>query len=88
MCSWPCLATSALVNKYAPNLVASGSDVRALVRAKLRGQELPGNSLLTQGWRAQCILPVLVAMLEGRLSLRVADVASDTPLAFAEADAR
>jgi len=31
---------------------------------------------------------VLVAMLEGRLSLRVADVASDTPLAFADADGK
>jgi ribonuclease D len=82
------LANQCTREQLAPNLVASGSDVRALVRAKLGGQELPGDSLLTQGWRAQSILPMLVAMLEGRLSLRVADVASDTPLAFAEADGK
>jgi ribonuclease D len=75
------LGDQCIRQELAPNLVASGSDLRALVRAKLRGQGLPSDSLLTQGWRAQNILPELVAMLEGRRSLRIADPMSEAPFA-------
>ena len=39
-------------------------------------------SLLTQGWRSRHVLPDLLAVLEGRRRLRVADVAAEAPFAF------
>jgi ribonuclease D len=68
--------------QLAPNLVATGQDVKLLVRARLQGAPPPAESLLTQGWRGAHILPELLAVLEGRRSLRVADVAAEAPLAF------
>src|SRR5205085_117576 len=76
------LGDQCIRQELAPNLVASGGDLRALVRARLRGQDLPDDSLLTQGWRAENILPELTAMLEGRRSLRIADIASEAPFAL------
>jgi ribonuclease D len=69
----------------APNLVASGADVKLLVRGRLADQELPSESLLTAGWRRGHILPDLLAVLEGRRSLRIADVAADAPFDYTDA---
>ena len=68
----------------ASNLVASGADVKLLVRARLAGQGLPSESLLTAGWRREHILPDLLALLEGRRLLRIADVAADAPFDYAD----
>jgi ribonuclease D len=68
--------------QLAPNLVANGTDIKLLVRARRAGQPLPPESLLTHGWRAAHVLPDLLAVLEGRRALRIADVASETPLAY------
>jgi ribonuclease D len=70
----------------AANLVASGQDVKMLVRARQQGAPLPLESLLTQGWRAEHILPELLAVLDGRRSLRVHDVTSGTPFAFEDGE--
>jgi ribonuclease D len=72
----------------APNLVAASQDIKLLVRRRLQGLPPPEESLLTQGWRGQAILPVLQAVLEGRRSLRIADLTVDSPFAFQEADIR
>jgi hypothetical protein len=40
--------------------------------------------MLTRGWRAEHLLPEVLAMLDGRRALRIADVASETPFAFEE----
>jgi ribonuclease D len=69
-------------HRLAPNLVASSADVKLLVRARHQGLPPPAESLLTQGWRRAHILPELQAVLEGRRSLRVADVAAEAPFAF------
>jgi ribonuclease D len=69
----------------APNLVASSADVKLLVRARLAVQGLPSESLLTTGWRRGHILPDLLAVLEGRRSLRIADVAADSPFDYTDA---
>jgi ribonuclease D len=66
----------------APNLVATGQDVKLLVRSRMQGLPPPAESLLTQGWRAQAVLPVLQAILEGRRSVRIADLTVDTPFAL------
>jgi ribonuclease D len=65
-------------------LVATVQDVKLLVRAKLQGTPLPTESLLTQGWRAAHVLPEMQAVLEGRRSIRIADVSSETPFAVEE----
>ena len=64
----------------AANLVASNNDVKLLVRARLAGQPLPAESLLTAGWRSAHILPELLAVLDGRRLLRIADVRAEAPL--------
>jgi ribonuclease D len=70
----------------AANLVASNNDIKLLVRARLAGQPLPAESLLTTGWRREHILPDLLAILEGRRWLRIAEVAAEAPFAYAELD--
>jgi ribonuclease D len=72
-------------NRLAPNLVASTTDVKLLVRARLAGEPPPARSVLTRGWRARHVLPGLEAILDGRRLLRVADVAADSPFAFEDA---
>ncbi len=61
-CARRCLRRRGL----AANLVASNNDVKLLVRARLIGQPLPAESLLTAGWRSSHILPDLLAVLDGR----------------------
>lgn len=68
----------------APNLVASNNDVKLLVRARQAGLSLPSESLLTVGWRSTHILPDLLAVLDGRRSLRIADLRADAPFAYTE----
>lgn len=68
----------------APNLVAAATDMRHLVRARLQGNAFPEHSLLYQGWRRTHVLPELLAVLEGRATLRVVDVHSEIPLAITE----
>ncbi|HZU36773.1 MAG TPA: HRDC domain-containing protein [Gemmataceae bacterium] len=70
----------------APNLVATSQDIKLLVRARLQAAggdtPLPTESLLTQGWRGQHVLPELLAVLEGRRSVRIADVRQAAPFAY------
>jgi ribonuclease D len=70
--------------ELAANLVATTTDVRLLVRAALAGAPLPEESILTGGWRAAHLLPELLAVLEGRRSLRIADVRADAPFDYGD----
>ena len=74
--------------RLASNLVASNNDVRAVVRARLAGDPIPADLPLAQGWRGRHILPELLAVLEGRRLVRVADLRSEAPLAYEEAPPR
>ncbi len=86
------LADFCMRHHLAPNLAATAHDLKALVRARLQEPAPPGlappgpaplaDSLLTQGWRAQFVLPELAALLDGRRSLRIADVRSETPFQY------
>jgi ribonuclease D len=66
----------------APNLVANTQDVKNLVRARLQGAALPEDSLLTQGWRREHVLPELLAVLHGQRALYVRDVLAEAPFGF------
>jgi ribonuclease D len=68
----------------APNLVASNQDLKLLVRARMTGAPLPESSQLTRGWRAQHLLPELLAVLDGQRLVRVADLQAEAPLGYAE----
>src|SRR5205823_5030852 len=72
----------------APNLVASNQDVKQLVRARFAGAPLPDDMPLTRGWRAAAVLPELMAILDGRRTLRIADVKAAAPFAYEEAGER
>jgi ribonuclease D len=63
----------------AQGLAANTSDVKLLARSKLLDRPLPAESPLNRGWRRDFVLPHLQAMLEGRLSLRIADVRAEAP---------
>jgi ribonuclease D len=68
--------------KLAPNLAATNADIKSLVRSRLRGEAALPNTLLTQGWRSEQILPELLSVLEGRRSVRISDLKSETPLSI------
>src|SRR5437764_698860 len=71
--------------RLAQNLVANSGDVKALVRARHAGAPLPEESQLTRGWRAEHLLPELLALLDGRRRLRIADLRADGPFAYDDA---
>lgn len=66
--------------RLAPNLVATTSDLKALVRARQPGGKSPSDTQLAHGWRASAIRPHLEAVLDGAAVLRVTDPASPNPV--------
>lgn len=77
--------------RLAPNIVATNQDLRLLIRSRLEGTSTSrstkcksNDSLLLQGWRAANILPELVSVLDGKRSVRIADLRTDAPLAYDE----
>jgi ribonuclease D len=66
-------------NKLAPNLVASGSDLKAVVRSHVYRESLP-DIPLTRGWRGTVVLSELQAILDGARSLRVENPRAAAPL--------
>jgi ribonuclease D len=75
------LADFSARKKLAANLVASGQDLKSVVRAVAAGQE-PPDLPLTRGWRAAAVLPELLAILHGSHAIRVAKPSSAAPLAY------
>ncbi|MBX7103947.1 MAG: ribonuclease D [Gemmataceae bacterium] len=78
------LATFCAGNRLTPALVATASDIKALVRSALEGTPLPDSCALASGWRAEFVLPVLRDVLAGRRALRVADINKAMPLELVE----
>ncbi|HEY1189297.1 MAG TPA: HRDC domain-containing protein [Gemmata sp.] len=77
------LADFAGRHRLAANLVSSGADLKAIVRARVEGGELP-DVPLTRGWRAKAVLPELLAILSGDTAIRVADPKALDPLELVE----
>lgn len=65
--------------RLTPSLVATTSDIKAIVRARLTEQTPPADSVLTQGWRKHHVLPVLLEVLEGKRGVRVGDLRQPSP---------
>ncbi|MFO0877352.1 MAG: HRDC domain-containing protein [Gemmataceae bacterium] len=70
-------------DKLASNLVACNNDLRELVRMRLARTELP-DIPLARGWRGKHILPDLLAVLDGRRLVRIADPLAEAPLEYRE----
>lgn len=70
-------------NRLAANLVSSGADLKAVVRATVEGTDLP-DIPLTRGWRAKFVLPELRAILSGETAIRVANPKAADPLELVE----
>lgn len=68
-----------------PSLCATGQDLKALVRSRVAKAPLP-EIALTRGWRAKALLPELLAVLDGRDTVRVVKPRSSAPLAYGPAD--
>jgi ribonuclease D len=75
------LADWCIRNRLAANLVASSSDLRALVRSRVEREELP-DIPLARGWRAAVVLPEMDAILSGRRAVRVENLRASAPLDF------
>jgi len=67
--------------RLAASLVSSGADLKGVVRATAGGLPLP-DVPLTRGWRADAILPELLAVLDGTHAVRVVRPSSPAPLAY------
>ncbi len=70
-------------NRLAANLIASGSDLKALARSQAYGEERP-DVPLCRGWRAKFVLPELLALLSGDTAIRVANPSAPDPLELVE----
>ena len=75
------LADWCMRNKLAANLVASGSDLKAVVRSRVYREPLP-EILLTRGWRERVVLSELQAILDGTKAVRVENLRAAAPLEF------
>jgi ribonuclease D len=71
--------------EVAQSLAASNSDLRQLVRARHAGQPLPEEGPLFRGWRTQHLLPDLLAVLDGRRAVRIANLRKASPFGYDEA---
>lgn len=67
--------------RLASNLVATGQDLKGVVRSTALGTPLP-DAPLARGWRSEHILPELLAVLDGRHSVRVVKPNSTAPLGY------
>jgi ribonuclease D len=68
-------------NKIAANLVASGADLKAVVRSRVYREPAP-DVPLTRGWRAANVLTELQAILDGRHAIRVENPSAVAPLGY------
>jgi len=68
--------------ELAPNLVATMSDLKELVRARLLGRPLPPKSQLGGGWRAEAVRQHLDDVLSGHTLVQVRNPNQASPLSY------
>jgi ribonuclease D len=76
------LAQTCAQNQVAGSLVANVADLKHLIRWHLEGSDDSRRPALFRGWRAELCGRPLLDVLEGRVALRVADAASEFPVAL------
>lgn len=76
---WAMLSDFCTRHEISPNLLVTASDLKALIRSRLFHRPLPASCLLGRSWRAEFVLPSLLEFLEGKKSLRIRDLAAETP---------
>lgn len=76
------LADYCIRSEMAPNLAATSTEVKEIIRARMQGEVLPEESMLTRGWRAEFVLPTLLEFLDGRRGLKIENVRSETPFGY------
>jgi ribonuclease D len=64
------------------SLVGTASDLRELVRWHVFEKDAGERPSLMEGWREEVCGDLMIDVLDGRITMRVADVASDHPLVF------
>jgi ribonuclease D len=74
------LAQCCTQNQIAGSLVANVADVKHLIRWHLEGAPEARRPALLQGWRQELFGTILLDVLEGRVTLRVADPGGEFPL--------
>lgn len=80
------LAQCCSLNRIAGSLVANQSDIKHLIRWFLEGRPAHHDPVLLQGWRADLCGRTLLAVLEGRYALRIADPGGEFPIALEPLD--
>jgi len=76
------LANRCAEMNVALQLVGTSSDLRQLVRCHLNHASASESPQLTRGWRAELCGDLLTEVLDGNVSIRVADLKSEHPLVF------
>ncbi len=74
-------------HRITPALAATTTDIKKLVRARMRGEPPPADSHLTHGWRRDHLLPELLAFLEGRRGIHIGDLKKESPLEYLDREA-
>jgi ribonuclease D len=69
--------------RLAVSQTATASEVKALIRSRLEDAPLP-DLAVTRGWRGRHVLPHLLAVLEGRRSLRLGDLRRPAPFDYVD----
>ncbi|MEO1995208.1 MAG: HRDC domain-containing protein [Planctomycetaceae bacterium] len=80
------LANRCAEMNVALQLVGTAADLRQLVRCHLKKVPESDSPRLTRGWRAELCGDLLTEVLDGNVSIRVADLRSEHPLAFDRRD--
>jgi len=65
--------------KLAVSLAGTVSDLKELVRAKMQKESVPETNLLMIGWRKDVVLPMVLEVLDGKRSVRIANLQADSP---------
>jgi ribonuclease D len=76
------MAQSCIQNEVANSLVANVSDLKHLIRWYLDGRTGDRRPRVLEGWRGPVCGELLLAVLEGRRTFRVANPASEFPIAM------
>ncbi|HSG72696.1 MAG TPA: HRDC domain-containing protein, partial [Planctomycetaceae bacterium] len=80
------LANLCSERNIAMSMIATNSTLREFVRWSLEGRPAAQVPELASGWRQEVCGNLLTEVLEGKISLRVADPESDHPLVFERSD--